>query len=67
MGWAPGRAPVWLGAWATADAARARARRGSSVIGFMAGKFIPIREWLANGVEMKVSVGGVILAEQFSW
>jgi hypothetical protein len=37
------------------------------VIGFMAGKFIPIREWLANGVEMKVSVGAVILTEQFSW
>ena len=29
------------------------------MIGFMAGKFIPIREWLANGVEIKVSVGAV--------
>jgi hypothetical protein len=31
----------------------------------MAGKFIPIREWLANGVKMGVSVGAVSLAEQF--
>jgi hypothetical protein len=31
----------------------------------MAGKFIPIREWMANGVEMEVSVGAVFLAEQF--
>ena len=35
------------------------------MIGFMAGKFIPIREWLANGVEMKVSVGAVFLAAVF--
>jgi len=34
-------------------------------MGFMAGKFIPIGEWLANGVEM--TVGAIFLAEQFSW
>jgi hypothetical protein len=33
----------------------------------MAAKFIPIGEWLANGVEMGMSVGAVSLAEQFSW
>jgi hypothetical protein len=34
-------------------------------MGFMAGKFIPIREWLANGVKMGASVGAVSLAERF--
>jgi hypothetical protein len=33
----------------------------------MVSKFIPIGEWLANGVEMEVSAGAVFLAEQFSW
>jgi hypothetical protein len=45
------------------DARRAIATRGKRAVVFMAGKFISIREWLANEVEMEMRV---VLAESSS-